>query len=270
MTTSTKRTTLIEHCKNEVICQKLFDEFINTLDSNYNAFVNRETPYNKKGCSGYGPECDDNWEEFYSRAQKMGNDTLIKMGLTEYEVEDMNKAYEWLEDEEDFEITTERYTKNYNKPVAEVLNVIYRIILELSDKYVYVKCDEAHIHPAKKPSKKQLAELTEQKDKLQPYIDEIVKGITDEVLDELYDNGEEDLVSDEQLSLLFSNKFKEGKEYLLGGDNSIGYDVDKAEMVLYSSYDKCTKWSVKCDINNVKSIIDCAIECINHNLREKI
>lgn len=107
-------------------------------------------------------------------------------------------------------------------------------------------------------------------EKIQSYIDAIVNGLTDEAMDELGGNGDGDLISDEELSKLFTKKFMHRDECPHGYDFYLVYDENNAEMELFSTVEQCIKWSVKCDINNVQSIIDCAIECINHCIREKI
>lgn len=107
-------------------------------------------------------------------------------------------------------------------------------------------------------------------DMIQKYVDEISAGLTDEAMDALCDYGDGDLMQDEELRKLFSKKFQHREEYPMGFDLCLLYNEDKGEMELYSIYEKSVKWRVKCDINNVHSIIFCAIDCINHCIREKI
>lgn len=104
---------------------------------------------------------------------------------------------------------------------------------------------------------------------VQGYIDEIVAGLTDEAMDALCDYGDEDLMQDDQLKKLFSKKFQHREDCPHGFDLYLVYDENNKEMELFSTYEKSIKWSVKCDINNVHSIISCAIECINHCIREE-
>lgn len=106
--------------------------------------------------------------------------------------------------------------------------------------------------------------------KIQSYIDQIANGLTDEAIDELMEYGDGDIISDEELCKLFSKKFMHNEDCPEGNDYCLVYDENNEEMELFSSFEKCIKWSVKCDINNVQSIISCAIECLNHCIREKI
>ena len=107
-------------------------------------------------------------------------------------------------------------------------------------------------------------------DIIQSYVDEIAAGLTDEAMDALCDYGDDELMQDEELRKLFSKKFQHREDYPMGFDLCLLYNENKGEMELYSRYGRGVKWFVKCDINNVQSIISCAIECINHCIRESI
>ena len=52
------------------------------------------------------------------------------------------------------------------------------------------------------------------KETLQPLVDEIVAGLSEETLDYLYEHGHEELISFEELSKLFKETFGLNKEYL--------------------------------------------------------
>jgi len=106
--------------------------------------------------------------------------------------------------------------------------------------------------------------------KIQSYVDKIVAELTDEAMDALCDYGDDDLMQDDQLAKLFSKKFIHNKDYPQGLNLCLKYDETKKEMDLYSINERSVKWSAKCDVNNVQSIIDCAIECINHCIEEEI
>ena len=51
------------------------------------------------------------------------------------------------------------------------------------------------------------------KETLQPLVDEIVAGLSEETLDYLYEHGHEELISFEELSKLFKETFGLNKEY---------------------------------------------------------
>ena len=105
---------------------------------------------------------------------------------------------------------------------------------------------------------------------IQSYVDEIAAGLTDEAMDALCEYGDDDLMQDEELRKLFSKNFQHREDCPEGFDLVLLYNEGNGKMELYSKSEKSAKWSVKCDINNVHSIISCAIECINHCIREKI
>lgn len=110
---------------------------------------------------------------------------------------------------------------------------------------------------------------TKWREKYQPYVDEIVAGLTEEALDALGDDGNVDLVQDEELCKLFKETFKHNGEFPSGYDLCL-INTKKGDMVLYSRAGQCDMWRVKCDLNDVHSIISCAIECINHCIRKPI
>lgn len=108
-------------------------------------------------------------------------------------------------------------------------------------------------------------------ERIKAYIQQINDALTEEALDYLYDNGDEDILSDEELCKLFSKQFmhestKDTCPY--GGSLALVYDDTTTEMTLFSIFVRMTAWHVKCDIQNVQSIIDCAIECLNNCMKE--
>lgn len=107
-------------------------------------------------------------------------------------------------------------------------------------------------------------------EKIQAYIEQITSGLTDEALQALGWYGDDRLISDEELGKLFSKKFMHKEEVPRGDDLCLIYNKEKEELELYSIYMQRVDWSVKCDINNVQSIIDSATECINHCIREEV
>lgn len=107
-------------------------------------------------------------------------------------------------------------------------------------------------------------------EKIQSYIDEIVDGLTEDALDALGYNGNQYIIEPEELKKLFNKKFMHKEDCPQGEDLCLVYDENNGEMELFSVYEKVIKWSVKCDINSVRSIISCAIECINHCVPEYI
>lgn len=116
--------------------------------------------------------------------------------------------------------------------------------------------------------KKNTNELDE---KIKSYIQQINDALTEEALDYLYDNGDDDILSDEELCKLFSKKFMHESTISTcpyGGSLALVYDDSTAEMTLFSIYVRMTAYRVKCDIQNVQSIIDSAIECLNNCMKE--
>ena len=106
------------------------------------------------------------------------------------------------------------------------------------------------------------------KTKIKSYVQQINAAITDEALEYLDFNGEEDILSDEELGKLFSKKFMNRIECPTGFSLCLVYDRNNSEIVLFSKNAQMIAWSVKCDINNVQSIIDSSIECLNNCMKE--
>jgi len=107
------------------------------------------------------------------------------------------------------------------------------------------------------------------KTKLQPYVDEIVAGLTDEALDYLYENGKDELISFEELCKLFKEPFVFNKQYPQTMFNQLYMRYNKRGKVeLMSLLSRDAIWGAKCDINDPKSIITCATECLNHCMKE--
>ena len=104
-----------------------------------------------------------------------------------------------------------------------------------------------------------------EKNKIESYVQQISDALTEEALDYIIENGNGTLVSDEGLAKLFSKKFITFEDYPWGGMGmSLEYDDVNSEMGLFSSWGHCI-WSVKCNVKDPQSIIDCAIECLNHS-----
>ncbi len=103
------------------------------------------------------------------------------------------------------------------------------------------------------------------KEKVQPLVDEIVAGLSDETLEYLEENGLEDLISYEELSKLFKETFGHNKEYpqTYFCQPYLKYNK-RGKMELRAIHLKNAIWSAKCDLNDPKSIISSAIECLNH------
>lgn len=260
---------IVRYLKSEDRCQVIFDKLILSLDKEYKDFLDRKAPYNKRVIKNYGVD-DSNWETFCKNAERMGMEAVEKMGVGDYDIENMGYVFEDVEGKRELNNLIKRYKKDYNNVIPEVFNLVYRISFGWSEKYVYVWNEKSlHTRPGVAQKEKPIPAKVKN---VQPYIDEISAGLTDEALDALYDKGEDALVSDEQLSLLFYPKFKEDEEceYPEAGEFALRYNEKKEEMVLFSNYEAEVLWSVKCDIDNVQSIISCAIECINHCIQENI
>lgn len=103
------------------------------------------------------------------------------------------------------------------------------------------------------------------KEKLQPYVDKIVAGLSEEALYYLYENGHEELISYEELCKLFKETFGLNKEYpqTYFCQPYLKYNK-RGKMELRAIHLKDAIWSVKCDLNDPQSIISSAIECLNH------
>ena len=100
---------------------------------------------------------------------------------------------------------------------------------------------------------------------IESFVEQIRAGLTEEAIDHIVENGNESLISEEGLAKLFSKKFITFEDYPMGGlGMSLEYDEVNSEMGLFSSFGYCI-WSVKCDVKDLQSIIDSAIECLNHS-----
>ena len=105
-------------------------------------------------------------------------------------------------------------------------------------------------------------------ERIRGYAEQISDALTDDALDYLIEHGNGDLISDEELGKLFSKKFLQGTNIPSGRGVCLIYDREKTEMLLFSKNAQMIVWSVKCDIQSVQSIIDCAIECLNNCMKE--
>ena len=107
------------------------------------------------------------------------------------------------------------------------------------------------------------------KEKLQPYVDEIVAGLSEEALDYLYENGHEELISYEELCKLFKDPFGFNKQLPHTMFNQLYLRYNKrGKIELMSLLSSNAIWSAKCDLNDPKSIISSAIECLNYCMKE--
>ena len=105
-------------------------------------------------------------------------------------------------------------------------------------------------------------------EKIKSYVEQIKAGLTEKALDYICDNGNEDIISDEELCKLFSKKFISFEDYPRAwGGMSLEYDEIISEMGLFSGLGYCI-WSVKCNVKDPQSIIACAIECLNNSVKE--
>ena len=106
------------------------------------------------------------------------------------------------------------------------------------------------------------------KKQIEAYVKQISDALTEEAMDYIVENGNGTLISDEGLAKLFSKKFITFDAYPQGGRGmSLEYDDVNAEMGLFSSLGYCI-WSVKCNVKDPQSIIECAIECLNNSTKE--
>ena len=128
--------------KDENKSQKVFDRLIQALDKEYQRFLKKKA---KEDEEIEDPEEDGNWTSFYEKAEEMGQDALIEMGVKEDNAErmfeefwdDASFAEDDAEIDKNYQKLVEKFTKHYNKVIAEVCNVTCRIRLQMSDKYVY-------------------------------------------------------------------------------------------------------------------------------------
>ena len=102
------------------------------------------------------------------------------------------------------------------------------------------------------------------KAKIESYVQQIRDGLTEEALNFINYNGYEDILSDEELMKLFHKEFIQDIHYTPESDGlCLVYDKDYSEIELLSLDLQCVIESVKCDVQNVQSIVDAAIECLN-------
>lgn len=128
--------------KDENKSQKVFDRLIKALDKEYQKFLKRKA---KEKEEIEDPEEDGNWTDFYEKAEEMGMDAVIEMGIREDIAEMMfeefwdeaNSAEDDAEIDKNYQALVKKFTKHYNKVIAETVNAICRIRFQMSDKYVY-------------------------------------------------------------------------------------------------------------------------------------
>lgn len=107
------------------------------------------------------------------------------------------------------------------------------------------------------------------KKQIETYVQQIAGALTEDAMDYIVENGNESLISDERLAKLFSKKFITFEDYPMGGMGmSLEYDDVNSEMGLFSGQGGHCIWSVKCNVKDPQSIIDCAIECLNNSPKE--
>jgi hypothetical protein len=105
-------------------------------------------------------------------------------------------------------------------------------------------------------------------EKIKGYVQQINDALTDDALDYIYDNGDDYMLSDGELGKLFSKNFMHKIDCPEGNGLCLVYDENNAEIELFSLRAQMIVWSVKCDIQNVQSIIDATIECLNNCMKE--
>ncbi len=105
-------------------------------------------------------------------------------------------------------------------------------------------------------------------EKIKSFVQQINDSLTDEALDYLIEHGNGNLISDEELGKLFRKKFMHNLDCPSGRGLCLMYDRDNAIIELFSMNAQMIAWSAKCDIQNVQSIIDGAIECLNNCMKE--
>ena len=106
------------------------------------------------------------------------------------------------------------------------------------------------------------------KKQIESYVQQIKDGLTPEANEYLDEQGELHLISDAELSKLFKSDFKNRKDGPEGTGLCLVYDKKKSEIVLFSINLQCKVWGVKCDVNNTQSVIDSALECLNHSMKQ--
>ena len=107
------------------------------------------------------------------------------------------------------------------------------------------------------------------KEKLQPYVDEIVAGLTEEALEYLDESGKDELISYEELCKIFKEPFGFNRQNPHTFFNQLYLKYNKRGRIeLMSILSQDAIWSAKCDLNDPKSIITSATECLNHCMKE--
>jgi hypothetical protein len=106
-------------------------------------------------------------------------------------------------------------------------------------------------------------------EKIKGYVKQINSALTDEALEYIDFNGEEDILSEEELGKLFSKRFMHGVENPTGFSLCLLYNENNQSIELFSKNAQMIAWSVNCNIQNVQSIIDCTIECLNNCMKEE-
>lgn len=128
--------------KDENKSQKIFDRLIKALDKEYQKFLKRKA---KEDEEIEDPEEDGNWTAFYEEAEELGKDAVIEMGVKEDSAEMMFEEF-WdnasiaeddAEIDRNYQKLVKKFTEYYNKVIAETVDFICRIRLQMSDKYVY-------------------------------------------------------------------------------------------------------------------------------------
>ena len=108
------------------------------------------------------------------------------------------------------------------------------------------------------------------KERLQPLVDEVVAGLTEDALDYLDEQGYNILISYGQLCKLFKEPFGFNRQFPNTGEYGglcLIYSKKKKEVQLYYYPLQATVWGAKCDMQNVQSIKDAAIECLNNCMK---
>lgn len=105
-------------------------------------------------------------------------------------------------------------------------------------------------------------------EKIKSFVQEINDALTEDALDYLYNNGDDYILSDAELSKLFTKKFMHRSDYPESDGLCLVYDKNYEGIELFSLRAQMRVWIAKCDIQNVQSIIDSTIECLNNCMKE--
>lgn len=106
------------------------------------------------------------------------------------------------------------------------------------------------------------------KKQIEAYVQQIKEGLIPEAKEYLDEYGELHLISDNELAKLFTSDFRNKKDGPEGCGLCLVYEKKKSEIVLFSIDLQCKVWGVKCDVNNTQSVIDSAVECLNHSMKQ--